>query len=129
MTLRMIALIVVSVILSSSAQILLKIGMSSRAVQVALKAGTVTDALWAVATNVGVIGGLAAFGISVLLWLLVLSQADVSFAYPFVALGLVVTVISGRLLLGEPLTMLRMGGLVLILCGVSLVALSAPTAR
>ena len=98
--------------------------MSSCTVQIALKAGTI-DAVWTIATNIGVIGGLATFGLSVVLWLLVLSRVDVSFAYPFVALGMVLTVVSGRLFLGENVTMLRIIGLVVIVGGVMMVALSS----
>ncbi len=126
MKLGLIALIIVSVVLTSAAQILLKLGMSSPAVQLALKGGVLGDTMWAVATSIAVLGGLAMFALSVVLWLLVLSRVDVSFAYPFVALGMVLTVLSGRLLLGEPLTMLRLGGLALIVIGVILVAMSNP---
>lgn len=121
----MIVAIVVSVVLSSAAQLLLKMGMTSARTQHALASGDPVSILWATITNIGIVGGLFAFGSSLLLWLFVLSRVSLSLAYPFVALGIVMTVLAGRLFLGEPLTPLRIGGVLLIAIGVILVASSS----
>jgi multidrug transporter EmrE-like cation transporter len=57
-------------------------------------------------------------------WLLVLARVDVSKAYPCVALGFAATVLAGHLLLGEPVSLVRMAGVAVIMGGVLIVALS-----
>lgn len=116
-------LIAVSIVLSSGAQVLLKIGMSTPRVQLALVDGG-APALLAIATTPAVILGLACFGASAIVWLMVLSRIDVSQAYPFVALGIAITAAAGHLLLGESLSTLRVVGILAILVGVIFVARS-----
>ncbi|GBQ28195.1 EamA family transporter [Gluconacetobacter azotocaptans] len=123
MTFGTIGLVLVSVLLSSSAQILLKTGMSDRAVQAAIasRAG-VWDAVSVIALNVPVVLGLLAFGLSAVVWLLVLARIDVSQAYPCVAFGIVLTVLAGIVFLGEDIHPMRVVGLVVIVSGVVLMA-------
>jgi len=71
-----------------------------------------------------VVLGLLCFAVSVVSWLLALSKVDVSEAYPFVALGIVITAVAGHVLLGEPLDHLRILGIVTIVAGVVIVAIS-----
>lgn len=123
MKLGLLVMILCSVTLSAVAQILLKYGMSRPAMQQAL-GGPLPQTLWVVATSPGVIGGLFVFGISVLTWLYVLSRVDVSYAYPFVSLGMVLTVASGWLILGEQVPVARILGLGLIIAGVMVVAVT-----
>jgi multidrug transporter EmrE-like cation transporter len=115
-------LVLLSVLLSAAAQILLKLGMSSPAVQTALAAPFGPPALLAIATSPMVVGGLAAFGLSAVVWLFVLSKIDVSYAYPCVALGIVLTVLAGHFLLGEPISVGRIVGVAVIIAGVVIVA-------
>lgn len=119
----LILVIVASVSMSAIAQILMKYGMSRPSMQRAL-GGPLTETLWQVVTSPGVIGGLFVFAISVCAWLYVLSRVDVSYAYPFVSLGMVLTVASGWLLLGESVPLARILGLVLIVAGVMVVAVT-----
>lgn len=118
-------LILISVLLSATSQVLLKFGMSSPTVQAALVPGSPPlPTLLTVASSPQVVGGLGCFGLSALFWLLVLSKIDVSQAYPFVALGTVLTVAAGILILGEPASMMRLAGVGVIAVGVVLVGLS-----
>lgn len=68
--------------------------------------------------------GLAVFGLSAIVWLFVLSKTAVSHAYPFVALGVVMTVAAGRIMLGEPFSALSLVGVALIVSGVLTLAAS-----
>jgi drug/metabolite transporter (DMT)-like permease len=70
-------------------------------------------------------GGLAAFLISLLLWLAVLSRVQVSAAYPMTSIGYLLVVISGALWLGESVTPARIAGLFFISVGVYLIARTA----
>jgi len=118
-----ILLILFCVSLSAGAQLLLKYGMSSAPIQRLLTAGKSSELIWAIALNLHVITGLMLYAFGALVWLLVLSRIDVSLAYPFVGLGIVITMMLAPLFLGEILTMPRIlgGGLVVIgICVLSL---------
>lgn len=66
-----------------------------------------------------ILSGLGAGFVSALFWMAAMTTADVSFAYPFTSAGLVLlTVTLAVLVLGEPMTMLKATGVVLIVLGV-----------
>lgn len=56
------------------------------------------------------------------LWIVALSRAELSYAYPFIALGFVATTMAGAWLLNEPVSAIRWGGVGMIVLGVVLVA-------
>ena len=56
--------------------------------------------------------------------LLVLSKVDISYAYPFLGLSFVLITAWGYLVLSEPLSIYKVLGVLLIVCGVALVAKS-----
>lgn len=56
------------------------------------------------------------------LWVVALSRAELSFAYPFIALGFVATTVASAWLLHEPVSAMRWGGVGMIVFGVMLVA-------
>jgi multidrug transporter EmrE-like cation transporter len=111
MNLKALLLILTSVGLSVLGQITLKIGMSSSAAQDAMADPSVARGYVAVLLLPAVIVGLIAYALSALVWLKVLSQLAVSMAAPFVALGMVLTMIAGAVFLGESVPPVRMVGL------------------
>jgi multidrug transporter EmrE-like cation transporter len=115
-------LVLFSVLLSSIAQIVLKGGMSSLSVVQASQAGLGWPMVRAIAFNPSVIGGLALYFASAVVWLLVLGKLDVSLAYPFVGLGFVVTMLLAWMVHGEVLTPTRIAGTLLISVGVLVLA-------
>ena len=121
MTPTQVLLILASVGLSAVAQVLLKLGATG------MRAGAVTGETslvldyQAMLSSPMTLAGLAAYGASALLWLKVLSLVPLSQAYPFVALGFVLTTAAGIFVLGEPLVFTRLFGTALILSGVLLV--------
>lgn len=116
-------LIVFSVACSSLAQLLLKIGMtSSKGADGASWQATLVAAL----VNPSVLAGLGLYVFGALVWLLVLSKVDLSFAYPFVGIGFILTLLLGRFALNEPVTLQRAAGTLLIALGVVLVAAGRP---
>jgi multidrug transporter EmrE-like cation transporter len=58
------------------------------------------------------------------LWIVALSRSELSFAYPFIALGFVATTIAGAWLLNEPVSAMRWVGVGMIVAGVLVVAKS-----
>ena len=115
------ALILFGVMLNAAAQLLLKIGMT----KIGHFEVTLANA-WPIglqiATNLPIIGGLACYVISVLVWMVVLSRVEVSFAYPMVSLGYIVTAIAGYFWLGEALGPMRLAGIAIIMVGVFMVS-------
>jgi multidrug transporter EmrE-like cation transporter len=69
--------------------------------------------------------GLACWVVSAFLWITALSNADLSFAYPFgVALGYILVLGIAILVLGDTLTPIRIAGISITLVGIVLVAMS-----
>ena len=121
-----IGLILVSVTFAAVAQVTLKAGMNhvtdANGGQLALNA----DSLKQIASQIWVWAGLAIFAVSAVLWLFALSRADLSFAYPFAALGYVIIVIASILFLDEHPQPITWAGVVLIIAGIVLIAQGAP---
>lgn len=114
--------IMASVLLSAGSQVLLKIGMVSVEVREAIAQGSIGGILLAVATSPAIVMGCVCYGLSFLSWLVVLARIPLSTAYPFVALGIGVTVAAGTIILGEALSIGKIVGVVLILIGIVTVA-------
>lgn len=124
MNTQTLALILVSVALSSSAQILLKLGMSTPAMGTALASGDPRVLALGVAMSPWVIAGLSCHAAAAAVWLLVLARVDVSMAYPFIGLGFVSVMLIGRLLFGDELGVTRVAGTLMVVAGVVLIARS-----
>lgn len=118
MTLQTFGLIIVSVTISAVAQICLKLGMSSRLVQQAIASPGLSAIIYAVLTNVAVLGGLSLYVAGAMVWLSVLARVNVSLAYPFIGLGLLITLAFAVLMLGEPLSWPIIAGTSLIVAGI-----------
>jgi multidrug transporter EmrE-like cation transporter len=120
-----IALAVISILLSAAAQVILKLGMN-RLVTGGVARSSDTAHIIAQALGSPIVWlGLLTYGASAMAWLAVLARLDLSLAYPFVALGLVLTCIFGVLMFHEPLSALKLVGVALVVIGVLLVGLSA----
>ena len=111
-------LIFASVGLNAAAQLLLRLGMRSGLPVGRTGLGLLLD----VALRPGVVGGLACYAVSLVLWLLVLSRTEASFAYPFLGIGFVVVALASFLLLGESFTARKVAGTLIIAAGVAVMA-------
>lgn len=120
MTLKSLFLILLSVGLSAVAQVAMKAGVSGAATSTA---NNVLGSYVALLSAPQVLLGLACYALGALIWLRVLSLMDVGQAYPFVALGFVLTMALGVFLLGETLHVTRVLGTVFIVLGVWLVGM------
>jgi multidrug transporter EmrE-like cation transporter len=117
----LLALILASVAFSALAQLLLKSGMKGVPPAEGW-VGTLSHAL----LSPMVLGGLVLYALGALVWLLVLARADLSFAYPFVGLGFVLTLALGKFVLAEDVSASRLAGTVLVIAGVVLIARGVP---
>ena len=113
------------VLLNAGAQLLLKAGAAS-AGEINMSAGGA--ALWrtafGLAQHPAVLGGLACYVVSVVLWIVALSRVEVSIAYPMLSIGYIVNAALAWWLFGEDVNAQRWLGIGVILLGVLLVAQS-----
>jgi multidrug transporter EmrE-like cation transporter len=115
-------LIVCSVGMATTAQLLLKIGMSDGAVQASIESRRWATVALQLIQNAWVVGGLLLYTFGAVVWLLVLARVELSFAYPFVGAGFIITMLFGWWFLGDALGVQRIVGTLLIVAGVVLVA-------
>ncbi|MDG2267910.1 MAG: EamA family transporter [Alphaproteobacteria bacterium] len=115
--------IISSVLLNAFAQILLKAGMKQFG-NIDLK-NNIMNTCISIAFNPYIISGFIAYGVSILLWLWVLSKVDVSLAYPFQALGYIVVTILAWIIFQENINYIRIIALIFITIGLIILAFSA----
>lgn len=114
---------ILSIALSVMAQFSLKTGMSGAGVKAMMAEPKSFMTLIHILTDKYVLGGFLLYGLGAVAWLGVLSQWDVSKAYPLAGLGFVLT-LPIAYLLGEPVSMPRVIGVALICAGALLVGRS-----
>ena len=116
-------LAVTSIVMSVAAQFALKAGMTEIKSGLSPVGSAGLQSLVPFLTNKWLILGFALYGLGAIVWLSVLAKWDVSKAYPLVGLGFLLSVAVG-FALGETVTLLRALGVLLIVAGVFIVALS-----
>jgi multidrug transporter EmrE-like cation transporter len=112
MTLVSLWFILAGVLLNAAAQLLLKAGTNAMPLGLRL------------AIEPHILGGLACYVVSVVVWVIALSRVPVSIAYPMLSIGYVVNAIAAWWLLGEAVTPMRLAGIAIIVVGVFVVARS-----
>lgn len=122
MNFTVLLLILLSVMLSAIAQITLKLGMSSPLVQQAIASASALSVFQSIVTNAYVLSGLCLYFASAAVWLFVLAKVDVSFAYPFVGLGFILTMLLAYFINGEALSVTKITGTLCIAIGIAIVA-------
>jgi multidrug transporter EmrE-like cation transporter len=112
------ALIISGVLLNACAQVLLKAGTNALGGAIHLTMSTWFTTLVKVFTTLPVLGGLACYGISLVVWIIALSRTEVTIAYPMLSLGYVVAAVGAWMFLGEALSPQRLMAIGVILVGV-----------
>ena len=118
MTPSVLLLVLVCVTLGVAGQLSLKQGMTAFAGQPGLEVRLLAQAV----LQPYVLLGIGFYGVSTLLWLVVLARAPLSVAYPMLSLGYVAVAVLSRLLFAEPLTAAKLFGILLVCFGVALLA-------
>lgn len=116
--------ILCGVLLNACAQLLLKAGTNAMGGAIHLTAGNLLPTMLKVGTQLPILGGLACYGISVFVWIVGLSRADVTVAYPMLSIGYVVSAVGAWLFLGEMISPQRLLAIAVIMVGVVLLARS-----
>ena len=115
--------LITGVLLNAGAQLLLKAGTNVLGV-VTLTADDWPAQFGRMALEPHIVGGLACYAVSVIVWIIGLSRVPVSIAYPLLSLGYVINAVAAHYLLGEAVTLSRWAGIGFIIVGVWLVARS-----
>lgn len=117
------SLVLAGVLLNAAAQLLLKAG-TNRIGTFDFAVANIVPVGLKIAASPFVLGGLACYAVSVVLWILALSRVPVSIAYPMLSIGYIVNAAAAWFLFGESLTAQKLVGIGFIIIGVWLVARS-----
>jgi uncharacterized membrane protein len=116
---NIIILVLISVVLGAFGQVSMKKGLKNKPIQLNELAST---KLFSTIFEPYVFLGAVLYIVATLIWFVVLSNAELSFVYPLLGLGYIVTVLFARFYLGESIATTRWFGIILIVVGAVLVA-------
>ena len=117
------SLILAGVLLNAAAQLLLKAGTNAVG-HFEFSASNIVPVGLRLALEPTILGGVACYVVSLVVWIMALSRVEVSIAYPMLSIGYVINAVAAWYLFGESLTALRLTGIGFIVVGVFLVARS-----
>ena len=117
------SLLMLGVFLNAIAQLLLKAGTNAVG-QFEFSAGNIVPVGMKLALEPHIMGGIACYVVSVVIWIMGLSRVEVSIAYPMVSVGYVLNAVAAWYLFGEALSVTRLVGIGIIIIGVYIVARS-----
>jgi drug/metabolite transporter (DMT)-like permease len=120
---RELVLLVTTILLNVVGQLAMKRGMAAVGV-VTLEVSGLPTMVGRSLSNVYVLAGVAAYGASAVLWLVLLSRVALSYVYPMISLGYVLVVLVSWAILKEEVPPLRWIGVLIICAGVYLVGRS-----
>lgn len=115
--------ILISVLLNCVAQLCMKKGMMMIG-EISGSIGSIATAFPSMITNAYLWASGVCYVVSILLWLVVLSKVDVSYAYPFLSIGYILSAIVGYFAFSEAVTPMRIAGIIVICIGVILISRS-----
>ena len=122
MNLTTFAFIISGVLLNACAQLLLKAGTNALGGAIHLTMNNWFQTFIKVVTQLPILGGLACYGVSLVVWIIGLSRTDVTIAYPMLSLGYVVSAVGAWMFLGEVIPPQRLVAIGVIVIGVVLLA-------
>lgn len=123
MTICIFALIVLEVILNSAAQLSLKEGMG-RIGHFDFTWHNALPIFTQVIFSFWIWIGILIYVVSMIVWLMVLSRAEVSVAYPLTSMGYIISAVAAYFLFSDHLSLVRITGILVILFGVILISRS-----
>jgi drug/metabolite transporter (DMT)-like permease len=117
------ALVSINIIFNVIGQLLLKTGMNKLGnFQISLQA--LGPVFLRAFLSPYILLGLACYVTGFLIWLIVLAKAEVSYAYPLISLGYILTAVLGWWFLGENVTWVRLTGIIVTCLGVFIISQS-----
>lgn len=116
-------LVLTGVLLNAAAQLLLKAGTNAVG-HFEFHVDNVLPVGWKLATQPHILGGMACYAVSLVVWIMALSRVPVSIAYPMLSIGYVINAFIAWQWFGEALAAQKLLGIGFIVVGVVLVARS-----
>jgi len=113
-------LLLTGVLLNAAAQLLLKAGTNAVG-QFQFSAANLIPIGLKLALQPHILGGMACYAVSLVVWIMGLSRVPVSVAYPLLSIGYVINALAAWYLFGESLTAQKLVGVGCIVLGVILV--------
>ena len=117
------SLLMLGVLLNASAQLLLKAGTNAVG-HFEFSAANILPVGMKLALQPHILGGMACYVVSLVVWIMGLSRVPVSVAYPMLSIGYVLNALAAWYLFGESLTAQKLIGIGFIIGGVILVTRS-----
>ena len=117
------SLLMLGVFLNAMAQLLLKAGTNAVG-QFEFSTGNIVPVGMKLALEPHIMGGMACYVVSLVVWIMGLSRVDVSIAYPMLSVGYVLNAAAAWYLFGEAVGATRLAGIGIIIIGVYIVARS-----
>jgi multidrug transporter EmrE-like cation transporter len=117
------SLILSGVLLNALAQLLLKAGTNAVG-HFEFTAANVLPVGMKLAIEPHILGGIACYVVSLVVWIMGLSRVEVSVAYPMLSIGYLINAVAAWYMFGESVNALRLTGIGFIVLGVFLVARS-----
>ena len=121
---QIIGMVMVPVLIGVIGQILLKKGMLAVGQFDFAAADQLLPQFIKAFLNPYVFMGFVFYFLSSLFWMVVLSKVELSVAYPLLSLGYVFVLLASWFLFREPVSLIRWLGVLVIICGVTLVSRS-----
>lgn len=108
-------LLIINIFLGVIGQTIIKVGVQKIGAFTAMPIGTF---IFKAFLSPLVLSGLFLYLMSAVIWFMVLSKTELSVAYPSLSLGYVLIVFIGYFFFGEPLTIAKIIGILLICLGI-----------
>ncbi|NDV19267.1 hypothetical protein GO013_07515 [Pseudodesulfovibrio sp. JC047] len=109
-------LVVISIVLGVLGQLFMKMGM----IQLGDLGPSGIMTVFHIVFQPWVFAGLVSYGIAMLVWVAVLTNMDLSYAYPLLSSGYVLVALGSWWMFGETISLVRWGGILIISLGVGL---------
>ncbi len=123
MSLVSFCLIIAGVVLNAIAQLLLKAGTNAVG-HFEFQSQNLLPVGMQLALQPYILGGVACYAVSLVIWIMALSRVPVSIAYPMLSIGYLINALVAWHWLGEALTTQKMLGISFIIVGVVLITKS-----
>ncbi|MBK7686639.1 MAG: EamA family transporter [Rhodocyclaceae bacterium] len=117
------SLIITGVVLNAAAQLLLKAGTNAVG-HFEFQSQNIIPVGMQLAFQPFILGGMACYAISLVVWIMALSRVPVSIAYPMLAIGYLINALVAWQWLGEALSAQKLLGISFIIIGVVLITKS-----
>ena len=117
------SLLMLGVGLNATAQLLLKAGTNAVG-RFAFSAANIVPVGMKLALEPHILGGMACYLVSLVVWIMGLSRVEVSIAYPMLSIGYALNALAAWYLFGEAVSLTRLTGIGIIIIGVYIVARS-----